>query len=202
MGIGRVLMRLLKERGTNVHEIASKAGIKPSTLYSIIQRDSMSANVRDLWRLTHMLDITLDYFYELVQIDNGDFEPDMFDDEYAQAVKQPRGNLVQPDELPESCSSVDQSDLDFLRNDCDYYQVVDDSMLPDYSPGDIVTVVPGRLPDLGEDGVFVRDGKAVLRRRVSGALLALDPHVEPMAYPTKKPFEGYGTVVGRSRLRY
>lgn len=202
MGIGKVLVRLLKERGTNVHEIASKAGIKPSTLYSIIQRDSMSANVRDLWRLTHMLDITLDYFYELVQKDNGDFDEDMFDDEYAQAVKRNDGNLSAADDLFESCSEVDQEDLDFLRNDCDYYQVDDESMMPDYAPGDIIAVLPGELPDLGEDGVFIRDGKIMLRRRVSGALLALDPHVEPLAYPTKRPFEAYGTVVGRSRLRY
>ncbi|MBD5559510.1 MAG: helix-turn-helix domain-containing protein [Clostridia bacterium] len=201
MGIGSVLTKLLKERGTNVHEIASKAGIKPSTLYSIIQRDSMSANVRDMWRIAHMLDITLDYFYELIQVENGDNAPGLFDDEFAQSLRQKATNVPQPEEFAETCISVQQNDLDFLRDECDYLEVADDSMMPEYELGDIIMVMPGKLPNLGEDGIFVRDGRALLRRRVAGALLALDPQIEPIPYPTKHPFESVGTVVGRVRLR-
>lgn len=196
MGIGRVLSRLIKERGTNVHELASKAGIKPSTLYSIIQRDSVSANVRDLWRIAHMLDITLDYFYELIQIDIGEAPAEIFEDEYAQWLRRPYANGMPPEEVPANCSAA-PAELDALLKTCEYYQVTDDSMAPDYVPGDVVVIRPGVLPELGEDGVFVRNGNIMLRRRVAGALLAADPRLEPIAYPSRSPFESYGTVIGR-----
>lgn len=63
MGIGIVLQNLLCETGSNVNEVAQATGISPSTLYSIIRRDSMSANIEDLYKVAHYLGVSLDYFY-------------------------------------------------------------------------------------------------------------------------------------------
>ena len=40
MGIGLKLKQLIDERGTNVNELANKIGIAPTTIYSMINRDS------------------------------------------------------------------------------------------------------------------------------------------------------------------
>lgn len=63
MGIGSVLQNLLDKNNCNVNEVALATGVSPSTLYSIIRRDSMSANIEDLYKVAHYLGVTLDYFY-------------------------------------------------------------------------------------------------------------------------------------------
>ena len=40
MGYGKTLKELLDDRGMTVKELATKAGIAPTTIYSIIQRDA------------------------------------------------------------------------------------------------------------------------------------------------------------------
>ena len=40
MGDGKNLKKILDEKGMNVRQIARKTGISPTTLYSLIQRDS------------------------------------------------------------------------------------------------------------------------------------------------------------------
>lgn len=64
MGIGKTLQQLLQARNSNVNEVATATGVSPSTLYSIIKRDSMSANIEDLYKVAHYLGVSLDYFYE------------------------------------------------------------------------------------------------------------------------------------------
>lgn len=63
MGIGAILQNLLKEKNRNVNEVSVATGVSPSTLYSIIKRDSMSANIQDLYKVAHYLGVSLDYFY-------------------------------------------------------------------------------------------------------------------------------------------
>lgn len=63
MGIGKVLQNLIERRNTNVNEVAGATGVSPSTLYSIIKRDSTSANIQDLYKVAHYLGVSLDYFY-------------------------------------------------------------------------------------------------------------------------------------------
>lgn len=67
MGIGIILQQLLKEKNTNVNEVATETGVSPSTLYSIIKRDSMKASINDLYKVAHYLGVTLDYFYSNYQ---------------------------------------------------------------------------------------------------------------------------------------
>lgn len=70
MGIGSTLQNLLEKNKSNVNEVAIATGVSPSTLYSIIKRDSMSANIEDLYKVAHYLGVSLDYFY--VKKDFGD----------------------------------------------------------------------------------------------------------------------------------
>lgn len=63
MGIGALLQELLKEKNSNVNELSTATGVSPSTLYSIIRRDSMSANIQDLYKVAHYLGVSLEYFY-------------------------------------------------------------------------------------------------------------------------------------------
>lgn len=67
MGIGLILQQLLKDKSTNVNEVAVATGVSPSTLYSIIKRDSMKASIDDLYKVAHYLGVTLDYFYSNYQ---------------------------------------------------------------------------------------------------------------------------------------
>ena len=45
MGIKNRLTSLLKEKGMNINELASKIDVTPSTLYSIVQRDSTRIDI-------------------------------------------------------------------------------------------------------------------------------------------------------------
>ena len=40
MGIGNKLDKLIKEKGTNVNELAKRANVASTTLYSIIKRNN------------------------------------------------------------------------------------------------------------------------------------------------------------------
>ena len=67
MGIGKILYDLIKEKKTNVNEIAKNANISPSTLYSMIRRDSMKVDIDVLIRVSKVLGVTADYFYEIYE---------------------------------------------------------------------------------------------------------------------------------------
>ena len=72
MGVGNTLQQLLEESGSNVNEVAQATGVSPSTLYSIIRRDSMSANIEDLYKVAHYLGVSLDYFYVKIRYEKED----------------------------------------------------------------------------------------------------------------------------------
>lgn len=57
MGIGTNLKELISLKGTNVNELAAKAGISPQTLYAIIKRDNTKIDTDILLKLSHALDV-------------------------------------------------------------------------------------------------------------------------------------------------
>lgn len=63
MGDGNKLKKYLDEKGTNVRQIAKQTGISPTTLYSIIQKDS---NLRFDYalRIANILEIEVDEICE------------------------------------------------------------------------------------------------------------------------------------------
>lgn len=63
MGIGVILQSLIEKNNTNVNELAKNTNVSPSTIYSMIRRDSLKANINDLYAIAHFLGVTLDYFY-------------------------------------------------------------------------------------------------------------------------------------------
>ena len=75
MGIGSTLQHLLDKNNSNVNEVAVATGVSPSTLYRIIKRDSMSANIEDLYKVAHYLGVALDYFYVKKGLENA---PELF----------------------------------------------------------------------------------------------------------------------------
>jgi len=62
MGIGLKLDSLMKQRGTNANELAQKLGIAPTTIYSMIKRDSKKADIEVLIRLSRELGVEPEYF--------------------------------------------------------------------------------------------------------------------------------------------
>lgn len=64
MGIGITLKKLIDEQNTTVSDVSKATGVKKSTIYSIIDRNSKSANISDLYKIAHHLGVSLDYFYD------------------------------------------------------------------------------------------------------------------------------------------
>lgn len=62
MGIGKKLDKLMKEQGTNANELALKIGVAPTTIYSMIRRDSKKADIEVLIRISKELGVEPEYF--------------------------------------------------------------------------------------------------------------------------------------------
>lgn len=62
MGIGTRLEELMKLKGTNANELANKIGATPSTIYSIIKRDSNRVDIDIIIKIAHALDMSADDF--------------------------------------------------------------------------------------------------------------------------------------------
>lgn len=62
MGIGLKLDKLLKEKGMNANELANAVGVSPTTIYSMINRDSRKADIDVLLKIAKLLNVTADYF--------------------------------------------------------------------------------------------------------------------------------------------
>lgn len=62
MGIGFKLDMLMKEKGTNANELAQKIGIPPTTIYSMIKRDSKKADIEVLVKIARELGVDTEYF--------------------------------------------------------------------------------------------------------------------------------------------
>ncbi len=62
MGIGKKLDTIMKEQGTNANELAQKIGVAPTTIYSMIRRDSKKADIEVLIRISKELGVEPEYF--------------------------------------------------------------------------------------------------------------------------------------------
>lgn len=62
MGIGKKLQILINQKHRNLHDIANKIGVPPSTLYGIIRRDNNKVDIDVLQSIADELNVTLDYF--------------------------------------------------------------------------------------------------------------------------------------------
>lgn len=60
MGIGIRLSKLLEQKNISARELALKIGVTPSTVYSIIQRDSSRMDIDLLLDIAHELGMTAD----------------------------------------------------------------------------------------------------------------------------------------------
>ena len=70
MGIASKLIRLMKEQNTNANELAKKADIPATTIYSLIRRDSSRVDIDSLIKIARALNTTADYLC------NDDDEPE------------------------------------------------------------------------------------------------------------------------------
>ena len=73
MGIGAKLQRAIEAKNTNVNEVAKRANISPSVLYSIIRRDSKSVDINTLITIANILGVSVEYFGD-------DYEPIYYTD--------------------------------------------------------------------------------------------------------------------------
>lgn len=62
MGIANKLIKLMKEQNTNANELASKSGVPPTTIYSLIKRDSSRVDIDSLIKIARVLGVTAEYF--------------------------------------------------------------------------------------------------------------------------------------------
>lgn len=62
MGIGKKLQTLIEQNNTNVNELAKKVGVAPTTIYSMINRDSKKADISVLLKIADVLGVNAEYF--------------------------------------------------------------------------------------------------------------------------------------------
>lgn len=228
-GVGRLLARLLEEKETNVKEVAQATGVSATTLYSLIQRDSQSANIRDLAAIARHLGVPLEYFSGQEAGPDGpagepEEKPDSIDarllalDSHGREIVEmvlaaetkrmdrvklgPRFDAAEGGPLAEAegCLQVSEQQLRDLRENCRLLCVRDDCMAPEYQKGDVLVVHSQSSVEIGQLGIFRLGGKAFFRKLANGALLASNPHYPPILTPPATKLETLGKVVGRIRL--
>lgn len=62
MGIGKRLEELMAKRGINTNELAKLIGVAPTTLYSMIKRDSNRVDIDLIIKIAHALGMSADEF--------------------------------------------------------------------------------------------------------------------------------------------
>ncbi len=62
MGIGARLVELMEKRKINTNELANMIGVPPTTLYSMIKRDSNRVDIDLIIKISHALGMTADEF--------------------------------------------------------------------------------------------------------------------------------------------
>ena len=60
MGIGQRISTLLKEKDKTANWLANEINVAPTTIYSMIQRDSKKADIEVLINIAHALNVTAD----------------------------------------------------------------------------------------------------------------------------------------------
>lgn len=64
MAIGHTLNVLIEESNYNINELASLVNVNPQTLYSIIKRDNMKADLDLLLKICEVLNVDINVFYK------------------------------------------------------------------------------------------------------------------------------------------
>ena len=64
VGICSILAELLKAKNINVPELAKRANVSQSTLYSIIKRNNLKVDINVLIKISDVLCVNTDYFYD------------------------------------------------------------------------------------------------------------------------------------------
>ena len=64
MGIGNKLSKLLELNNMNPNELARKVGVAPTTINSMIKRDSKKADIEVLLKIADILGETVEYFVD------------------------------------------------------------------------------------------------------------------------------------------
>lgn len=62
MGIGSKINNLMNEQNINANELANRVGVAPTTLYSMIKRDSKKADIEVLIKIANELGVSVEYF--------------------------------------------------------------------------------------------------------------------------------------------
>lgn len=62
MGIGSKINTLMNEKNINANELANRVGVAPTTLYSMIKRDSKKADIEVLIKIANELGVSVEYF--------------------------------------------------------------------------------------------------------------------------------------------
>ena len=107
MGIGLKLEKLIKDRNTNVNELAQKVGVAPTTIYSMIRRDSKKADIEVLFKIAKELGVDAEYFCDAdTQIDK--YEPSYEDVESLIARNGKEFSTEQKMRLIKLLSEIDQ----------------------------------------------------------------------------------------------
>lgn len=230
MGIGKRLAQLLDERGTNVHEVALATGISPSTLYSVIQRDSMSANIHDLALVARQLNVDLEYFSGMPESSSSEplAAPNSEERTWLQQLREmdahgrgvitwlmgaetermrnerlgPAFDAGAPSAVSdgEGCSRASSLDVRSLKDKGWLLSVTDNCMEPDFEKGDLLVVWTQSELEIGQPGIFRLGGKVYFRKLGNGALLASNPHFPPILTPPATNLRTLGKVIGRIRL--
>ncbi len=63
LGIGKNLKELIDLRNTNVNELARNADVSAQTIYAIIKRDNKKADINVLLKISKILEVPVDYFF-------------------------------------------------------------------------------------------------------------------------------------------
>ena len=71
MSIGSKLQKLIADKQTNANELAARAKVPASTLYSIIKRDNTKADIDVLINIAKVLGVPVEYFSDEFNPDEG-----------------------------------------------------------------------------------------------------------------------------------
>ena len=101
MGIGYKLKKLIEEKNTNVDALANRAKVKPTTLYSIIDRDNTKVDIDVLIAIAKVLGVPVEYFSDNYVPTNPDTDPETM--QLAEIIKK-RPGLVRVARLGKNLS--------------------------------------------------------------------------------------------------
>ena len=108
MGIGYKLKKLIEEKNTNVNALANRANVKPTTLYSIIDRDNTKVDIDVLIAIAKVLGVPVEYFSDNFVPTDPNIDPELA--QIAAEIKN-RPGLVRVGRLAKDFSEKDLENL-------------------------------------------------------------------------------------------